>query len=61
MDFNFRSHDVIGHLFLRCHHHDAAEERSKPSRRKVTGRTFRRILTAEVTSVGSPIIIDTHR
>jgi hypothetical protein len=37
VDFNFRSHDVIGHLFLRWHHHDAAEEQSKLSRREVTG------------------------
>jgi hypothetical protein len=41
VDFNFRSHDIVGHLFLRCHHHDGVEERSKPSRREVTGTTFK--------------------
>ena len=36
VDFNFCSHDIVEHLFLRCHHHHAAEERSKPSPREGT-------------------------
>jgi hypothetical protein len=28
VDFNFHNHDIIGHLFLRCHHHDGAKVRN---------------------------------
>jgi hypothetical protein len=28
VDFNLHNHDIVGHLFLRCHHHDGAKVRN---------------------------------